>query len=88
MTPQQRYRSKLRLMALTLVGTKCIFCKTEENLHVSHVKPTALKGSGRGLDRRCLDALRNPECYRTMCKACHRVFDALVALRDTEEIPF
>lgn len=41
----------------------------------AHVKPTGLDGPGRGMERRYRDVLKNPDCYRVLCKECHRKAD-------------
>jgi hypothetical protein len=87
------YRQRLKTRALMLIGVQCVFCK-QPSEHAAHVKPTGLKGPSRGLDRRYRDVLKNPDCYRPMCKGCHRVFDGLVSLarvttlKTEEPIPF
>lgn len=74
------YRQCLKKRAFDAIGRVCVFCESEEEIHAAHVLPTGLKGSSRGLDRRFRDVIKNPKCYRPMCKKCHRIFDALVKL--------
>lgn len=40
-------------------------------LQFHHIKPTALNGRGRGLNRRAKDIRDNPDCYILLCPACH-----------------
>jgi hypothetical protein len=44
-------------------------------LEFAHVKPTGLCGRGRGLQHRFFDILRNPDCYRLLCRSCHGWMD-------------
>lgn len=64
-----------------------MFCETNEQIEAAHVVPTGLKGEGRGLDRRYRDVLKHPDCYRPMCKRCHRTFDKLARLIRAELEP-
>lgn len=46
-----------------------------DSLEMAHVKPTKLKGAGRGSCRRALDWLKHPKCYVMICEGCHDGFD-------------
>ncbi len=91
----KRYRQRLRMRAFDAIGWACIWCGGAfgEPLEAAHVKTTGLNGQGRGLDRRYRDVLAHPECYRPMCRRCHRLYDQLRALEGAveckdEPIPF
>ena len=58
-----------------LFGPYCQFCGGIEQLEFSHRKPTGLSGRSRGLIKRYLDVIRNPQCYQVLCKSCHREYD-------------
>lgn len=96
-TPEQcrKYRQDLKARALALIGDACVWCGSKENVDAAHVKPTALRGPGRGLEKRYKDVVKHQDHYRPMCKKHHRMFDAYVAgLRELltkareEPIPF
>lgn len=97
----RKYQDRLKRRAQDLLGSKCVFCGSEENLQAAHVAVTRLSrtGPGRGMKRRFNDVIQNPDAYRAMCAKCHRLFDALtgklvdslLALKNSEEnsaIPF
>ena len=55
-----------------------------EELQFAHVRPTKLKGVGRGKSRRLLDVKHHPSCYELMCgsvrgNGCHEAFDRALA---------
>lgn len=89
-----RYIRRLKARAFEIIGKRCIFCGKRKNLHAAHVKPTKLKGPGRGDAKRWKDVIDNPDCYRPMDVNCHRTFDALVSMakkatwEKEEPIPF
>lgn len=56
-------------------GNACEYCRSIQDLEFAHIKPTKLKGMGRGKDRRAYDIKRNPDSYMLMCQKCHRAFD-------------
>jgi hypothetical protein len=72
------YRIRLSLLGRCGYGDRCVFCGAAEYVQFAHVRPTALRGSSRGKKHRCRDVVANPECYRAMCTACHRLFDKFV----------
>lgn len=76
-TPEQcrRYRQSLKTRAILafLFHDQCFACGARGvPLQFAHLKPTTLKGEGRGLDRRYRDILRHPDCYARLCANCHR----------------
>lgn len=76
MSKHARYRQRLKARARALFGSRCRGCHRDElELHLAHVRPTRLKGPGRGLSQRYLDALQHPECYTVLCEDCHAAFD-------------
>ncbi len=87
----REYRKELKQRAFELIGSECVFCGVKDGLHAAHVQPTKLNGAGRGMDRRYLDVIKNPQAYRPMCgKHCHKIYDKLVSLirkEDVEEEP-
>jgi len=55
---------------------KCEQCNMKKNrLEFAHIKPTGLNGKGRGRNRRVLDIMKNKDCYKLLCRSCHRDFD-------------
>lgn len=58
-----------------LFGGKCIFCGTTFELQFAHIKETGLFGWSRGKKARYYDILYHQDCYRLMCKKCHKLFD-------------
>lgn len=56
-------------------GNECFKCGSTENLEFAHLKPTDLKGEGRGKPNRYYDIKNNPECYGLMCDKCHKEYD-------------
>lgn len=55
-----------------LFGNKCLLCPSEYRLEFAHIKPTELKGEGRGRKERYYDILNNPDSYILLCQLCHR----------------
>lgn len=91
MTHAAQCRERTKQRALDAIGRECVFYGSSEDLHAAHVKPTGLKGPSRGKRERYKDVAENPDCYRPMCKDCHRTFDALRSLWRPEiekPIPF
>jgi hypothetical protein len=70
----RRYREKLRLRCLDLLGDRCRRCRSTRHIEFAHIKPTGLRGRGRGLDRRYRDILANPDCYLPLCHDCHLAY--------------
>ena len=60
-------------------GGKCEVpgCEETEELEFAHVKPTELKGRSRGRKERYYDIIKNPTCYRLICKGHHTMMDEL-----------
>ena len=52
----------------------CIWCGSDE-WGFAHVRPTPLGGRGRGRSARYYDILRHFDCYRPMCRLCHKEYD-------------
>jgi hypothetical protein len=73
----RKYRQRLKERVREIHGTVCKTCGADPakdetvRLQLAHVKPTGLRGAGRGLDRRMLDAIKNKDCYRLECSGCH-----------------
>src|SRR3990167_85756 len=90
--------AKLKKRIRQLLGHRCIWCNTNRDVQMAHVKPTELSGKRsihRGQWERCNDVVKHPNCYRKIGRAHHALFDALTgdlmqaALRVKEEpIPF
>jgi len=77
---QREYRKNLRARALMAIGGMLPMCSWEDcrevdDLEFAHTKPTGLNGEGRGMERRYLDVLKNPDKYRLLCKPHHTMFD-------------
>lgn len=61
-------------------GNKCEHCLVAEefnkrqgsNLQFAHVQRTGLRGRGRGQTQRFKDIANHPECYKLLCKKCHK----------------
>jgi hypothetical protein len=71
----RRYRQRLRLRVALIYGIVCQTCGSNRELELAHTQPTGLKGAGRGLTRRLLDAIKHPDKYILECKKCHRKRD-------------
>lgn len=61
----------------TIRGNKCLQCGKTNDLQFAHVRPTGVKGSGRGLDKRMRDIRHHPNDYILLCKSCHLILDSL-----------
>lgn len=87
---QRRYRDKLKRQVDELIPPEpCYRCKVYgEPTELAHVKPTGVRGRGRGFCRRMRDVLANPRAYVRLCKRCHRGFDAGKHGLELEEAPF
>lgn len=75
----QAYRRKLRRRARRILAgaglIQCLACQATRGLEMAHLEPTGLSGRGRGWERRYLDAIRNPNSYVLLCRACHVAYD-------------
>ena len=58
-------------------GNQCVFCGERENLDFAHLRPTGLRGKGRGMDARATDIRKNPDDYILLCHKCHVIHDRL-----------
>ncbi len=94
---QRRYIERLRKRLADARGNRCERCGAtpeEEELQWAHVKPTALRGSGRGREARLMDIKNNPDSYKLFCKPCHKDHDemgpppTIPGVLTEEEIPF
>lgn len=87
---QARYRQRLREKVAELIPEEpCYRCrKYGVDTELAHVKPTGVRGRGRGFGQRLRDVLKNPECFVRMCVPCHRGFDAGKHGLELEEAPF
>jgi len=56
-------------------GSACESCGSTLRLEWAHVKPTGLKGQGRGFNSRVRDIINYPESYKLLCKVCHYNLD-------------
>lgn len=54
----------------------CVFCGDPE-WEFAHIRTTPLEGAGRGRGRgeRYYDILYHFDCYRPMCRECHKSYD-------------
>lgn len=70
------YRSKRRQL-IEQFGGRCSRdgCRSRSRLELAHVKPTPLRGRGRGFNDRVLDVLRHPDAYVLLCRRHHLEFD-------------
>ena len=88
----REYRQRLKLRAIRAVTGStaehpkkvCGECGSKEKVEFAHVATTLLTGPGRGLTRRMIDVIRNPECYRLRCRRCHLNLD----MPKLDEVPF
>ncbi len=88
---QRLYKQRLKQRALELIGTRCVWCGSEENVDAAHIRPTPIEGkSARGMNARWSDVIKHSDCYRPMCHKHHRLFDSLRSQPkfDEELIPF
>jgi len=52
----------------------CMICgKYSEILEFAHIKPTGLKGIGRGRNKRYYDFIHNRDSYILTCKRCNNL---------------
>ena len=72
----RRYRAALRQRALSVIGDSCVVCYTKLRIECAHIKPTKIKGMGRGMERRYLDVIKHPLYYVPLCHYHHVRFDA------------
>lgn len=77
-TPEEcrQYRKRLRRRVRRLLGHQCVVCQSTKRIEYAHIKPTTVRGVGRGLARRYRDILINHTSYIPMCHSCHVGFDA------------
>lgn len=89
-TPEQqrKYRQRLKLRVAVLYGIVCEHCGAKRELELAHREPTELKGAGRGLTHRLLDALKNRDKYLLLCKKCHKKFGGPEDFQEVEGVPF
>jgi hypothetical protein len=57
-------------------------CTSGKKIEFAHIRPTELKGAGRGRKERYFDIVKHPDDYVPFCKDCHFLFD-----HDALEIP-
>jgi hypothetical protein len=75
------YRQRLKERVRKIFGAQCQTCGADPSLddsvrlELAHKRPTGVKGEGRGLTRRMLDAIRNRDAYILECRPCHYVRD-------------
>lgn len=89
--------AKLKKVIRRVLGYRCVWCNTNKNVQMAHVRPTKVSlKQKRSQWERCNDAAKNPDCYRMMCIRCHKLFDTLThdlmraatTLKKEEPIPF
>jgi hypothetical protein len=90
---QRRYVHRLDAQLRAERGNKCEEDDCEETfpLEWAHVKPTRMHGRGRGKKNRLVDVKKNPDCYKLLCRPCHRRRDEIGyggAEDVMEQIPF
>jgi len=56
-------------------GGRCAQCGSDSALEFAHLRPTGLKGRGRGLPQRVHDITKNPDAYKLLCHTHHALFD-------------
>lgn len=70
--------ARLKKIVRKLVGWRCVWCGTGEDVQLAHVLPTEMSDHHkRSQWQRYNDAAKHPECYRPMCAKHHRLFDNL-----------
>lgn len=76
-SPRNLLAKRHRKELIEKFGEKCqnSRCGATYDLEFAHVKPTGLRGRGRGRKERISDVRKHPECYRLLCGACHELFD-------------
>lgn len=66
-------------------GKKLKMSHGKPNLEFAHICATLLSGMSRGRNRRVMDIKKHPECYKLLCKTCHKYFDTFGKLPITKE---
>jgi hypothetical protein len=69
------FLTKKRLQLIREYGNKCFVCGNVNNLQFAHIKPTKIKGVGRGKQNRTYDVQKNPKSYILLCPTCHYYLD-------------
>jgi hypothetical protein len=64
---QALWAREWRMRLLQQFGNKCNFCDQRTFLEFAHIKPTKLKGEGRGMTNRIKDIRDNPDSYMLTC---------------------
>lgn len=76
MSCYMKWYTKEEMKRLRLLrGNKCELCSSKRLLEFAHVKPTGLKGAGRGKYVRVRDIKQHPTCYALLCHGCHEIKD-------------
>ena len=77
----EKYKQQ-REKVLAKRGKRCEWCGRKETvknpIQMAHVKPTGLRGIGRGSAHRIQDWINHPEDYAYICsgeKSCHDALD-------------
>jgi hypothetical protein len=86
--PRNRYRGSIARLRASRGGrcecTGCVGCldrsgerrcARDRRLEFAHLRPTGLRGRGRGRAERYHDILRNPDAYSLRCWWCHLELD-------------
>jgi hypothetical protein len=83
-------KTRERQILVEKLGGKCVFCGSTYNLQFAHIKPTSLKGRGRGRKERFRDIRQNIDCYALMCGGsfgCHKSYDkGLIRFESTGDV--
>ena len=58
-------------------GNKCLQCSSVNRLEFAHLRPTGLRGRGRGMDARMRDIKNHPNDYILLCRKCHLLLDSI-----------
>jgi hypothetical protein len=70
-----RIRARLKARLLEQHGGKCQTCGSTQDLEFAHIKPTKVKGKGRGMKERLWDIKKHPTPYTLLCNWCHAILD-------------
>jgi 5-methylcytosine-specific restriction endonuclease McrA len=72
---QNKWIKKERKNLVEEFGGSCQECGSTKKLEFAHIKPTNLSGWGRGRKERYYDVKNNKDCYKLLCKKCHKELD-------------
>lgn len=85
-TKQSRFVTRKLDALRAFYGSKCMNpeCETIFTLEFCHIRPTYLKGMGRGSMERSNDIAANRRCYCLLCRSCHYLLDSGDATKSDE----